>query len=300
MSIAYDILNDFIMDAVFSPLNISERKHAKNHIENVGQIIDLKNTIFIMDRGYASQDLIELLSEKACYLFRLRSKFSTEIDALSLGSSLKSIVIPEGVTQIGEAAFLKCSSLQDVSIPHSVTTIGEGAFCRCDSLESITIPDSVNEVPRTIVLSCIHLQHFYYGDAVIDVNDSYYMDETIDRDVHAANEMVHTHKYGIDLPDCIKYPTVLAYRKKQPNDLLTAYICMNAAQIITYLMQKDDVGEISSLLKTEKIIRDYRVMRHSLDLAIQHTQNGGSPEIQMLLMRNTNSHFPAETRRFFL
>ena len=215
-------------------------------------------------------------------------------------SSLKSIIIPEGVMQIGEAAFLKCSSLQDVSIPHSVTTIGEGAFCRCDSLESITIPDSVNEVPRTIVLSCIHLQHFYYGDAVIDVNDSYYMDETIDRDVHAANEMVHTHNYSIDLPDCIKYPTILAYRKKQPDDLLTAYICMNAAQIITYLMQKDDVGEINSLLQTEKIIRDYQVMRHSLDLAIQHTQNGGSPDIQMLLMRYANSHFPAETRRFFL
>ena len=39
-----------------------------------------------MDRGYASQELIELLSENACYLFRLRSKFSTEIDALPLGS----------------------------------------------------------------------------------------------------------------------------------------------------------------------------------------------------------------------
>ena len=86
MSIAYDILNDFIMDAAFSPLTISERTHAKNHIEKVGQIIDLKNSIFIMDRGYASQELIEFLSEKACYLFRLRSKFSTEIDALPLGS----------------------------------------------------------------------------------------------------------------------------------------------------------------------------------------------------------------------
>ena len=86
MSIAYDILNDYIMDAALSPLTISERTHAKNHIEKVGQIIDLKNSIFIMDRGYASQELIELLSEKACYLFRLRSKFSTEIDALPLGS----------------------------------------------------------------------------------------------------------------------------------------------------------------------------------------------------------------------
>lgn len=86
MSIAYDVLNDFIMDAAFSPLNVSERVHAKNHIEAVSKIIELKNAIFIMDRGYASRELIELLSEKSHYLFRLKSKFNVEIDALPLGS----------------------------------------------------------------------------------------------------------------------------------------------------------------------------------------------------------------------
>ena len=88
MSIAYDVLNDFIIDAAFSPLTVSERDHAKNHIENVGKIIDLKDTVFIMDRGYPSQELIELLSKKSYYLFRLRSKFSTEIDALPIGSHI--------------------------------------------------------------------------------------------------------------------------------------------------------------------------------------------------------------------
>lgn len=87
MSIAYDVLNDFIMDAAFTPLTVSERTHAKNHIETVGKIIDLKNAIFVMDRGYASEELIRLLSEKSYYLFRLRSKFNREIDALPLGST---------------------------------------------------------------------------------------------------------------------------------------------------------------------------------------------------------------------
>lgn len=86
MSIAYDVMNDFIMDAAFSPLNISEHSHAKNHIENVAKIIDLKDAIFIMDRGYASEELIKLFSEKSYYLFRLRNKFNTEIDALPIGS----------------------------------------------------------------------------------------------------------------------------------------------------------------------------------------------------------------------
>ena len=91
MSIAYDVLNDFIIDAAFTPLNISERAHAKNHIESVGKIINLENSIFIMDRGYASKELIEILAEKSNFLFRLRSKFNTDIDALPLGSHIITI-----------------------------------------------------------------------------------------------------------------------------------------------------------------------------------------------------------------
>ena len=91
MSIAYDVLNDFIIDAAFTPLNVSEREHAKNHIESVGKIIDLKNSIFIMDRGYASQELIEIFSEKSYYLFRLRTKFNNDIDALPIGSHVISM-----------------------------------------------------------------------------------------------------------------------------------------------------------------------------------------------------------------
>ena len=49
--------------------------NAKNHINNFGEIVDLKDVVFIMDRGYASRELIELLSEKSYYLFRLRTKF---------------------------------------------------------------------------------------------------------------------------------------------------------------------------------------------------------------------------------
>ena len=85
MSITYDVLNDIIVDAAFNPLTISERKHAENHITSVEKIIDLKQIIFIMDRGYASRKLIELFSEKSYYLFRLRSKFNNDIDTLPLG-----------------------------------------------------------------------------------------------------------------------------------------------------------------------------------------------------------------------
>lgn len=86
MSIAYDVLNDFIMDADFSPLSVSERAQAEEHIKAIEKIIDLKEAVFIMDRGYASKELITLLSAKSNFLFRLRTKFNKGIDALPLGS----------------------------------------------------------------------------------------------------------------------------------------------------------------------------------------------------------------------
>ena len=61
-------------------------------------------------------------------------------------SLVKSAVIAEGVTSIGEFAFYDCRSLTSVTIPDSVTSIGRYAFYKCTSLTSVTIPDSVTRI----------------------------------------------------------------------------------------------------------------------------------------------------------
>jgi len=58
-------------------------------------------------------------------------------------SASGSITIPDGVTSIGDGAFLGCSSVRDyigisdVTIPASVTSIGSNAFQSCGNLASI-------------------------------------------------------------------------------------------------------------------------------------------------------------------
>ena len=55
----------------------------------------------------------------------------------AIGNQDTSFVIPDGVTSIGDAAFLDCSSLTSVVIPDSVTSIGGSAFANCSSLTTI-------------------------------------------------------------------------------------------------------------------------------------------------------------------
>ena len=75
-------------------------------------------------------------------------KFSDDKTVLleCVNKGIQSVVIPEGVTEIGDNAFLDCSSLTSVTIPESVTYIGGGAFGDCSSLTSVTIPESVTYI----------------------------------------------------------------------------------------------------------------------------------------------------------
>jgi hypothetical protein len=65
-----------------------------------------------------------------------------------------SYAIPNGVTNIGGAAFFFCSGLTGVTIPNSVTFIGEEAFCGCFDLTRVVIPDSVTSIGEEGFADC--------------------------------------------------------------------------------------------------------------------------------------------------
>ncbi len=61
-------------------------------------------------------------------------------------SDIKSAVIEDGITNIGDYAFWNCKALTNVIIPNGVTSIGVNSFGYCTSMEIITIPDSVKTI----------------------------------------------------------------------------------------------------------------------------------------------------------
>lgn len=57
----------------------------------------------------------------------------------SYRKDIKTVVIKDGVTSIGDHAFFNCSGLTSIEIPNSVTSIGVGAFNGCTGLASVTV-----------------------------------------------------------------------------------------------------------------------------------------------------------------
>lgn len=82
------------------------------------------------------------------------------------------VTIPDGVTAIGDIAFLLCKSLTSITIPDSVTAIGDSAFGYCSSLTSITISDSVTTIGKSAFSLCESLTSVIIPGSVTTIGDS--------------------------------------------------------------------------------------------------------------------------------
>lgn len=140
-------------------------------------------------------------------------------------TSLRSVSLPAGLTEIGKNMFNGCTSLESVYIPDSVETIGESAFAECSSLVGIIIPDSVTEMGKAwdgfsnpnsfkgygrTFMNCTSLVSVYIGDGVTDIGNEAFSGCTSLSEVKLGKNIKNigysafsqcTSLANIDLPD---------------------------------------------------------------------------------------------------
>ena len=74
-------------------------------------------------------------------------------------TTLKEVILPEGLTSIEEAAFANCTALEKLNVPPTVNTLGRWIL-ENTKVTSFTIPQGVTEIPA----SC------FYGSAITTIN----------------------------------------------------------------------------------------------------------------------------------
>ena len=83
------------------------------------------------------------------------------------------IVIPDGVTKIGDYAFYGNSKITSIAIPNSVISIGELTFYECKNIKNISIPDSVISIKKQAFLYCSGLESITIGSGCVYIDQAF-------------------------------------------------------------------------------------------------------------------------------
>lgn len=84
---------------------------------------------------------------------------------------ISSLTIGEGVTRIGDYAFMLCSFVTEVVIPESVTSMGDWAFYYCTGLQEAYIGDGVTEIAAKAFAECTALKTVVIGKSIQRIGD---------------------------------------------------------------------------------------------------------------------------------
>lgn len=82
---------------------------------------------------------------------------------------VKTVWISDGVTSIGNIAFMGCSDLVSVRLPNGLTGIGGAAFSECTNLTDITLPDSVTSIEASAFYKCSSLKNLNIPTGVVTI-----------------------------------------------------------------------------------------------------------------------------------
>lgn len=151
-------------------------------------------------KGYLGQDTVERpadyieTKENEFYVYDVYKKYielveyigdetdvviPTEIDGkpvTTIGSScfyrnstMETVVVPEGIGVIKNAAFYCCTALRRAKLPDSCVSYGEKLFSWCTALETITLPAGMTAIPDYAFNNCTSLSEIIWNSTVTHI-----------------------------------------------------------------------------------------------------------------------------------
>jgi hypothetical protein len=114
-----------------------------------GSSVDALGTLFNALNGkYVSIDL------SGCTGTAIENTQYYAIDQRQNKDKLVEVILPAGITSIGDSAFWDCTSLALTSLPAGITSIGDSAFYGCENLALTSLPASLTSIGNYAFAGC--------------------------------------------------------------------------------------------------------------------------------------------------
>ncbi|MBR1553911.1 MAG: leucine-rich repeat domain-containing protein [Oscillospiraceae bacterium] len=208
------------------------------------------------------------------------------------------VIIPDGVTSIGNEAFLNCKNMTDVMIPDSVTNIGSMAFHGCASLMNVIIPDSVESIGNFTFRNCKELKSLslpctlkeiggwlcdYFAQVFLRFPDGKAF-RVHGRIEEKLNFMIQKD-YFKNIGD--KYLFVVElYAFGFDDDGLFPYMKKNFMKLFPFMLEEETIPALEKILNSGQV-----VTKRTIDKLIQYTIAHQNHQAQILLTDYKYQHF---------
>ncbi|MCR5742241.1 MAG: leucine-rich repeat protein [Lachnospiraceae bacterium] len=169
-------------------------------------------------------------------------------DAFYNNTTIKSVVIPEGVMTIESYAFEGCINLENVELPNSLESVVCGAFYNCSSLTSITLPEkelyydrpfAYTGITEITIPSCVG----YLNDYSFGYDYEYVYNEETD-----TNEIVYTKIDGFVIKG---YTNSSAHRYAMENGF--DFVSIGELKPYTIIETKENIPNEDGIITEYKI-----------------------------------------------
>ena len=84
---------------------------------------------------------------------------------------LKSVTIPNTITNIGDFSFKGCTSINTIKMPGSLKSIGKWAFQMCTMLKHVEVPDSVISIGEFAFEGCTTLKSVKFPSSLSSIGN---------------------------------------------------------------------------------------------------------------------------------
>ena len=93
----------------------------------------------------------------------------------SLRDNITSVVVADGVTNVGDYAFYYCTQITSAFIGDDVTEIGDAAFCSCGKLVDLAIGQNVERIGSSAFSDCVMLYDVQLPDSLLGLASCAFM-----------------------------------------------------------------------------------------------------------------------------